>query len=619
MNRTTLRHAFRFVTALLLPITLLALLALGQGFAQVIRLPGLVASWRGEGDANDSTGSNNGTLQGGVLFTPGAVGDAFDFDGLSGFIEIASSPSMDFAAGDFTIVAWLRFNSLSTDQEIIHKVLGAAPDDQAYYLEFDAPNMLRFAVRNTSANVNDLFVPTSLVTGNWYLVAAVRKGNTNILYLNGTLIGSQESGVNVNTGTGGNARIGRLATSGVTTEARFFSGAIDEISLYNRALPASEIQRVFNSGNVGPVPDSMTSISFQGALNDSNGQPLANGSYTLTFKLYDVPTSGRLLGSSVVSSVTVSGGIASAVVPVSAAWFDGQTRYLGISIDDGQQLSPRVLITTVPYALRAGTSGDENGNLLVEQSLQWGTGGGSGGVLHRDQGGSVELGNSLGAGVAPYLDFHYGTGAPQDFNVRLINVEDSTLRVQGPLPVTFDVFGTVAARNVGIGTTTPEAPLDVRGTARVRVLQITGGADLAEHVSVADVHPGDDFKVEPGMVVSIDSSGNRKFKLSDEPYDRKRVGIISGANGVKPGLVLRDDGNPQVDGEQPVALTGQVWCHADASFGPIEPGDLLTTSSTPGHAMKATDDTKARFTVLGQALTGLKEGRGWVQVLVGKQ
>ena len=57
----------------------------------------------------------------------------------------------------------------------------------------------------------------------------------------------------------------------------------------------------------------------------------------------------------------------------------------------------------------------------------------------------------------------------------------------------------------------------------------------------------------------------------------------------------------------------------DATASPIHPGDLLTTSHTPGHAMKVSEDAKARFAVLGQALTGLAEGRGWVQVLVGKQ
>jgi hypothetical protein len=173
--------------------------------------------------------------------------------------------------------------------------------------------------------------------------------------------------------------------------------------------------------------------------------------------------------------------------------------------------------------------------------------------------------------------------------------------------------------NVGIGAYNPQSKLDVHGTVRTYVLQVTGGADLAEHFTVDAALPHSQFKVEPGMVVSIDPIGNRKFKLADEPYDRKRVGIISGGNGVKAGLVLRDEGNPQADGDQPIALTGQVWCHADASFGPITPGDLLTTSSTPGHAMKVTDLDKARLAVLGQALTALKEGRGWVQVLVGKE
>jgi hypothetical protein len=172
---------------------------------------------------------------------------------------------------------------------------------------------------------------------------------------------------------------------------------------------------------------------------------------------------------------------------------------------------------------------------------------------------------------------------------------------------------------VGIGTETPVAALDVAGTIACNRLRIRGGADLAEHLNVQDSNPKDEFRVVPGMLVAIDSSADRRFKLSDHPYDRKCVGIISGGNGVNAGLVLRDEGNDAADGEYPVAMTGQVWCFADAAFGAIEPGDLLTTSKTPGHAMKVSDDSKARFAVIGQALTGLRKGRGWVQVLVGKQ
>jgi len=65
-----------------------------------------------------------------------------------------------------------------------------------------------------------------------------------------------------------------------------------------------------------------------------------------------------------------------------------------------------------------------------------------------------------------------------------------------------------------------------------------------------------------------------------------------------------------------VALSGRVYCWVDASHGAIEPGDLLTTSATPGHAMKAVDPEKARGAILGKAMTGLKEGRGLALVLV---
>jgi hypothetical protein len=63
-------------------------------------------------------------------------------------------------------------------------------------------------------------------------------------------------------------------------------------------------------------------------------------------------------------------------------------------------------------------------------------------------------------------------------------------------------------------------------------------------------------------------------------------------------------------------LTGRVYCWANASYGPIEPGDLLTTSDTPGHAMKVTDHAKAQGAIIGKAMTELKQGKGLVLVLV---
>ena len=122
-------------------------------------------------------------------------------------------------------------------------------------------------------------------------------------------------------------------------------------------------------------------------------------------------------------------------------------------------------------------------------------------------------------------------------------------------------------------------------------------------------------KVEAGMVVSIDPASPGKLALSTQAYDRRVAGIISGAGGVKPGMVMSQEGT-LADGKHPVALSGRVYCWVDASQGAIEPGDLLTTSSTPGHAMKVADAAKAQGAIIGKAMTGLKEGKGLVLVLV---
>jgi hypothetical protein len=70
---------------------------------------------------------------------------------------------------------------------------------------------------------------------------------------------------------------------------------------------------------------------------------------------------------------------------------------------------------------------------------------------------------------------------------------------------------------------------------------------------------------------------------------------------------------------QPIALLGKVYCKVDAQFGAIEVGGLLTTSTTPGHAMKADDPAKAFGAVIGKALRPLPEGRGLIPVLIALQ
>lgn len=156
----------------------------------------------------------------------------------------------------------------------------------------------------------------------------------------------------------------------------------------------------------------------------------------------------------------------------------------------------------------------------------------------------------------------------------------------------------------------------VSGEGRVtcNVLEIQGGSDLSEQFDISASKGVPD----PGTVVCIDADNPGQLAVCGKAHDRTVAGIISGAGGVKPGMLMGQRGSV-ADGEYPVALTGRVYVRADTSSGPIVPGDLLTTSPTPGHAMKVTDYQKAQGAIIGKAMTALESGQGLVLVLVSLQ
>lgn len=166
------------------------------------------------------------------------------------------------------------------------------------------------------------------------------------------------------------------------------------------------------------------------------------------------------------------------------------------------------------------------------------------------------------------------------------------------------------------GAATPLYLNQGSGNVIVPVLQITGGSDVAEPYDVAAT---DGVEAMPGMVVAIDPNNVGTMRVVNKAYDRTVAGIISGANGIKPGLTLTQTGSI-ADGDMPVASIGRVWCWCDADAGGgIEAGDMLTTSATAGHAMKVNDHAKSQGATLGKAMSSLKSGKGLVLVLVSLQ
>jgi hypothetical protein len=203
-------------------------------------------------------------------------------------------------------------------------------------------------------------------------------------------------------------------------------------------------------------------------------------------------------------------------------------------------------------------------------------------------------------------------GTPQALLTQTTSADYARLRFTATgSPTGWDIAagGTGGVMNFYAGSTNKNVmSLNPNGTASVQVLNITGGADLAEPFKMKEE------KLEKGSVVVIDEEHPGRLKRSSTAYDTRVAGIVSGANGVNPGISLHQEG--VMDGEQNVALSGRVYVEADTTGGPIRPGDLLTTSDLPGHAMRVTDHARAQGAIIGKAMSALDDGSGMVLVLV---
>jgi hypothetical protein len=184
-----------------------------------------------------------------------------------------------------------------------------------------------------------------------------------------------------------------------------------------------------------------------------------------------------------------------------------------------------------------------------------------------------------------------------------INLSNRVWTIENGLFGTPGLFG-IYDRTAGRAGLTIAA----NGTVTVPVLSITGGADLAEPFPMAE------RDVPPGAVVCIDPKNPGKLTMSRRAYDKRAAGIVSGANGIKPGISMIDE--EQLEAGENVSLSGRVYVKANRSAGPIQPGDLLTSSDVPGEAMRAADHQRAQGAIIGKAMTPLADETGMVLVLV---
>ena len=218
---------------------------------------GLVSWWKGEGNPFDSAGTNEGILKNGVSFVTGEVGQAFQFNGTNQYLEIPDSPSLD-PTNSLTLETWVYVSGYpNTDlATIITKFSPTVPQQNQYQLETHniGSNLVFRPVLLLPSGYGLVEGSTTIQFNTWYHVAMTYDGSMLKLYVNGALDGSVAA-------TGSIApTIQPLRIGGPSSGPWWFKGRVDEVSLYNRALSASEVLAIYQAGQAGKCLSPMAPV-----------------------------------------------------------------------------------------------------------------------------------------------------------------------------------------------------------------------------------------------------------------------------------------------------------------------------------------------------------------------
>jgi RHS repeat-associated protein len=236
---------------------------------------GLISWWRAESNALDSAGSNDGALAYGVTFADGKVGQAFSFDGASGYIEVPDSPSLRLT-NELTIEFWVQRRDLASEDYIINK----GGDYTRGALDYGVTLNRSYwgcPLAFTFAGGYRRSVP--IADTNWHHIAvAARNGDADpTFYVDGAQRPVTDRG-GPETMTFYPSTEPLHIGAQIDTAWNYYSSAlIDEVSLYNTMLSSNQVQAIYNASFAGKCQDPPT-ITLQPV--SQNVSPGSNATFT---------------------------------------------------------------------------------------------------------------------------------------------------------------------------------------------------------------------------------------------------------------------------------------------------------------------------------------------------
>jgi hypothetical protein len=229
-------------------VLLFFVLAVQFSFAQVNLLQGLVAHYPFSGNTNDASGNgNHGNAFNGASLTSDKFGNPSSAYAFDGFDDYISTPLLATGTGDYSMSAWVLFNS--NTQCLLFYNGNSGIDGYGIHI-FNTGKRVEILHGYISLNVtNSTYTPP---TGEWLHLVTTRSGSLNSLYVNGVLKHSGTNNPLVPTGT---TLIGGRNTSGQS-----LNGRMDEVRFYNRVLNSAEIQELY-SGTSSVSKENATTIN----------------------------------------------------------------------------------------------------------------------------------------------------------------------------------------------------------------------------------------------------------------------------------------------------------------------------------------------------------------------
>lgn len=257
MNSSTNERAPRAIARAVIGTLALGVMAFWAGAERTAAAPqgpscsaipsNLVSWWPAEGHSRDIVGPNNGSLVGGMAFTPGLVGEAFNFDGVDDYVSVPASPSLDVGQGSgLTIEMWI-YPDLDSTHPLAEWNNGSVFG--AHMWQFPQADRLFTNLVDTTGTYHQFSTPSgTLVANQWQHVAVTYDKSTGLatLYRNGVAVIQQNVGV-FTPQTSYQFYLGHRPGSGSLNYDR----PMDEASVYNRALSLAEIQAIVTADSAG--------------------------------------------------------------------------------------------------------------------------------------------------------------------------------------------------------------------------------------------------------------------------------------------------------------------------------------------------------------------------------